>query len=191
MQKPNRTYRSYEPLEIAVILYLNSKKLSDKEVSLYADRTKEAIGQLLSKYRAWKAGRGEQISVSVPLAKAFKKAMNVNANDILAYVEAREKGFERNNVSVIETVEVTKPAEASTDVYADLEKADRNFRQAIASFVEAEVERRTQEAIKTKENEIIQLKTSYEQELQRLQAVLVEAKNSSIVGMIKNKWQTR
>jgi len=59
----------------------------------------------------------------------------------------------------------------------------------IAEIVNAEAEKRAERKLAEKEQEIKLLKESYEKELLRLQTIIAGMKDSSIVGMIKRKWQ--
>lgn len=71
-----------------------------------------------------------------------------------------------------------------------LEKALATFQEAIAEVIISEVEVRSSEKVAQKEKELAQQKEKYEQELLKLQAIVTEAKNSSITGLIKKKWMT-
>ena len=66
----------------------------------------------------------------------------------------------------------------SHDPYEKLDKAQQMMNEALVEIAELEAKKRS-------EREVAELKEKYEKELQRLQAILVEAKQASVVGMLR------
>lgn len=86
--------------------------------------------------------------------------------------------------------QAVKPTAAQvTDNLRRLEEAFSSFQSEIAEVIIAEVNQRAEQKVKAKEEEIATVKEKYETELQKLQAIILEMKGSSVVGMIKRKWQ--
>lgn len=69
-----------------------------------------------------------------------------------------------------------------------LESAFMTFQGELVGVIEAEAERRAKEKVSVKEQEIAALKKKYETELQNMQALLIEAKESNVVGFLKKQW---
>jgi DNA integrity scanning protein DisA with diadenylate cyclase activity len=101
-----------------------------------------------------------------------------------AAVSYRRKVLNKNGGMIKNSHETKLPAlpvEQPTSPTDNLSNAQKNFNQAIVAFIDSEVKRRS-------ESEITALKEKYEKELARMQAILIQAQNSSVVGMIKRKW---
>lgn len=110
--------------------------------------------------------------------------LKVQYNKILAgkptsYIERFKKFMEPETNG--QTVSYTKSDYSREDDLVSLERAFANFQEAIASVIEHESDRKA-------EGKVTELKDKYEKELQRLQAIIVEAERGSIVGTIRRKW---
>ncbi len=75
-----------------------------------------------------------------------------------------------------------------TSAMQRLELAFANMQEAMADVIVEEVETRSREAVAAKERELAEQKEEYEQKLLKLQAIVAEAKDSSILGVIQRKW---
>jgi len=111
-----------------------------------------------------------------------------NAWTPLTYREAVKVLLEREApTNVLQPEQVDETPES--DNLSRLETAFANFQDAIAQVIVSEVKKRSSEAVAGKEEELAKQKEYYETELQKMQTILVAAKDSSIVGHIKRAWE--
>lgn len=89
--------------------------------------------------------------------------------------------FDRYNNQTTQTnghakTESTIPS--TQDRYQELDQAFARWQEALVNFIEDEAQRRS-------EQKVAELKEKYEKELQKMQTVLFEAKDSSVIGVLR------
>ena len=81
----------------------------------------------------------------------------------------------------------TKPVSDTSEIEEKFEKAFTVFQQAIVDLVVEMADKRAENIVKAKEKELADQKEKYEQELIKLQTILAQVKDSSIIGMLNRK----
>lgn len=134
-----------------------------------------------------KGEKARRINLHSPGSVDFVK------NQLIHWLDGTQpltKGYEKRFYQLFGTVDYTKPdkdvvfpssIQQSQGSLDKLEGAWKAFQDALVSCIEEESEKRSQEKVKV-------LKDSYEKKLQDMQSILVEAQQSSLIGVLKKKF---
>lgn len=167
--------KKYTDTEIKNIIHLIELNKTPKEISIAVNRNIPGITFLLYAFKAWKKG-GKASKSYTPYFKLFNKATSAHSSF-------------NGNAQIIHNTPITNNAPTKEEttppidqVYVRMEKAEEEWKNSIIAFIEYEAEKRSKEKVSD-------MKRRYETELARLQAILIEAQQSSIIGVLKKKFE--
>ena len=159
-------------------------------------KNKEGVEYITEKLNTYPSFVKRQLSVLKGLIETDKKipkTLNPKTLHVVEYF--RNNHLQEKKQEVSGEKEETQIDNTVSGIEERFDKAFTIFQEAIVDLVVEMADRRAEnivktkeEVIKQKEQELANQKEKYEQELLKMQAVLAEAKNSSITGLLKRKW---